>query len=144
MPTLKAYLGLEYQDDTHGKSYHAVFDGHHLEDRTLYCDATTNSLKKVKDYDALVKDRYKLVVRGARNEKEKTRYKLFHITDDPGETVNLEKKLKHLVKKLFKEIAGIRKDLGRRLKRNKKANGRLLQGKTWSQYPISYAIPEYG
>jgi len=114
-PTLKDLLGVDYSSNMQGKSYSALFHGGAMPDRIAYFDAVSNEVDAKIGMDALLIDGYKLV---RQKKKNRPRFAIFNITDDPGETKNIADENPRLFKKMFKKIMELRKENGIRLQQN--------------------------
>jgi arylsulfatase len=115
MPTLKDLLGVRYAHHMKGKSYKNLFHGKSLQDRIPYFDRISNDIREQPQTDALLMKGYKLIV-----DKKDNQYvfKLFNITDDPGETIDISPGNQPMVQRMFKIIQALRKDSQQRLKSN--------------------------
>lgn len=114
-PTLKDLLGLDYGNDMKGKSYSALLYGDTIPDRIAYFDAATNNVDAKFGMDGLLMGGYKLVRQMRRN---KSKFALFNLTTDPGETKNIAEENPRLFKKLFKKMVDLRKENSARLIQN--------------------------
>jgi arylsulfatase A-like enzyme len=115
MPTLKGFLGVQYDDNMKGESYRPLFDGQPIPQKNPYFDRRSHFVSINSESDAMLMDGYKLVVN-----KKNDRYvfELFNINDDPGELKNISAENLHTRKRIFKKMLEIRKENKLRLKQN--------------------------
>lgn len=135
MPTLKDFLGVQYDDNMKGESYRPLFDSEPIWQRSPYFDRRSHFTSLNSESDAMLLDGYKLIVN-----KKNNRYvfELFSINDDPEERENISEENPRTRKRIFKKMLEIRKENKRRLKRNlakigKHVNLELEKKKTLEQ-----------
>jgi arylsulfatase A-like enzyme len=120
MPTLKKLVGAEYADNIQGRSYHTILTGKTgkgMEDRILYFDQISNNVKvKTAGSEALIMDGYKLTVNKFIGRK--AIFKLYNLSEDPGETRNIAGENKDLLARMLSRITALRKENKKRIKRN--------------------------
>lgn len=115
MPTLKELLGVQYADNMKGESYHSLFYGKPIRQRTPYFDRKSHLPSKNSESDAMLLDNYKLIVN---KENDRWVFELFNIKNDPGELENISEENPRTREKIFKKMMEIRKENKLRLKRN--------------------------